>query len=282
MAFGTLAHTLGKWPLKQLTEKLGTYDLDFVQLALSKAISDIDLGPGKLSPGLANHIAEQFERNNIRIGVLGCYINPIHPDPVQRRYELERFKEHIRFARQLGTSIVATETGDWNTYLKLDSLRYGDIGWEILKASIEELTEEAEKWGVYIGIEPVYCHTISTSDKMKQLLEEVPSSHLGVVFDPCNLLDLTTIQKQDQIIADAFKNFGERIVLAHIKDVIFLDSVALQLVQVGSGIFNIAGFLDKLNQYKPFIDISIEGLNESNINEAVGYLKEISSSCPNN
>ncbi|QGQ98388.1 sugar phosphate isomerase/epimerase [Paenibacillus psychroresistens] len=277
MAFGILAHALGKLPLKQLTEKLGKYELDFVQLALSKAISDIDLGLGKLSPGLANHIAEQFERNSLRIGVLGCYINPIHPDPVQRRYDIERFKEHIRFARQFGTSIVATETGDLNTYLTHDSLRYREIGWDILKATIEELTEEAEKWGVFIGLEPVYRHTLSSSEKMKQLLEEIPSNHLGVVFDPCNLLDLTNIGQQDKIIADAFDNFGERIVLAHLKDVnISEDSESLQEVQAGSGQFNITGFLSKLHQHKPFVDISIEGVNETNLKDALRYLNSLS------
>jgi sugar phosphate isomerase/epimerase len=275
MGYGTLAHTVGKWPLIQLTEKLSEYDLDFVQLALSKAISDIDTGLGKLSPGLANHIAEQFDKHKIRIGVLGCYINPIHPDPVQRRHEIDRFKEHLRFARQFGTTIVATETGELNTYLLQDPHRYGEIGWAILKASIEELAEEAEKWGVYVGLEPVCRHTLSSTEKMKQMLEEVPSTHLGVVLDPCNLLDHTNIDRQEQVISDAFQNFGDRIVLAHLKDVEILGSGTLQEVELGSGIFNISGFLNKLNQYKPFIDISIEGISEANINHCVRYVKEM-------
>ncbi len=38
----------------------------------------------------------------------------IHPDCHVRRKELERFKEHIRFARDFGCSIVGTETGNVN------------------------------------------------------------------------------------------------------------------------------------------------------------------------
>lgn len=93
--YGTLAHTFGCLPLKSLTATLQNYDIDFVQLALSKAIQNIDTSTGKLSPGLANYIAEQFDRAGIRIGVLGCYINPIHPDPVIRRLEIDRFKEQL-------------------------------------------------------------------------------------------------------------------------------------------------------------------------------------------
>lgn len=275
MAFGTLAHTVGCWPLKQLTEKLSQYDLDFVQLALSKAINDIDLGLGKLSPGLANHIAEQFNKQGIRIGVLGCYINLVHPDPVQRRLEIDRFKEHIRYARQFGTSIVATETGHLNTYLSQDPQRYEEIGWSVLKAGIEELAEEAEKWGVYVGIEPVSGHTITSSEKMMQMLEEVPSDNLGVVFDPCNLLNPTNIDHQAKVVSDAFGHFGNRIILAHLKDVNLISPDSLDVTQPGAGLFNISGFLSQLNEYKPFVDISIEGIRESHINDAVNYLKNM-------
>ncbi|WP_269432562.1 hypothetical protein [Gordoniibacillus kamchatkensis] len=38
-------------PLKELAERLGSYGLDFVPLALAKAIADIDTSNGKLSPG---------------------------------------------------------------------------------------------------------------------------------------------------------------------------------------------------------------------------------------
>ncbi|MDF2961610.1 MAG: sugar phosphate isomerase/epimerase, partial [Paenibacillus sp.] len=135
MAFGTLAHKVGKLPLQQLTQHLGELDIDFVQLAMSKAIGDIDTSLGKLSPGLANHIAEQFNKQGIRIGALGCYINPVHPDPVQRRYEIDRFKEHLRFARDFGTTLVATETGDLTTYLHQDAEHYEEIGWSIFRST---------------------------------------------------------------------------------------------------------------------------------------------------
>ncbi|WP_366414847.1 TIM barrel protein [Paenibacillus sp. GP183] len=126
-------------------------------------------------------MGEQFDKQGIRIGVLGCYINPIHPDPVQRRYEIDRFKEHLRFARDFGTTILATETGDWNTYQAQDPLLYRDIGWSVLKETVEELIEEAERWGVYVSLEPVCEYTLSTHERMRQLLDEVRSNHTNVL-----------------------------------------------------------------------------------------------------
>lgn len=274
MGIGTLAHTAGHLPLKQLTEKLSGRGIDFVQLALSKAISDIDTSLGRLSPALANHIGEQFHRAGIRIGVLGCYINPIHPDPQQRRHEINRFKEHLRFARDFGTSIVATETADLTTYLSQDSERYEAIGWETLKQTVEELAEEAERWGVFIGLEPVFTHTLSNCDKMVRILEEVPSSNLGVVFDPVNLLPPTSVESQEVFLDQAFAAFGDRIVLAHLKDVV-VQNGKLEAVQPGKGIFQTKTFLEKLHRVKPGIDISLEQLTDDTIEETVQYVRSL-------
>ncbi|MBP1961564.1 sugar phosphate isomerase/epimerase family protein [Paenibacillus aceris] len=274
MGIGTLAHTVGHLPLNQLTEKLRGRGIDFVQLALSKAISDIDTSLGKLSPGLANHIGEQFHRAGIRIGVLGCYINPIHPDPQQRRYEINRFKEHLRYARDFGTSIVATETADLTTYLSQDAERYEAIGCELLKQTVEELSEEAERWGVNIGLEPVFTHTLSSKEKMVRIMEEIPSSNLGVVFDPVNLLPPADVDNQEEFLDGAFAAFGDRIVLAHLKDVIVRDG-KLESVRSGQGIFQTQSFLEKLHRVKPGIDISLEQLSDETINETFHYVRNL-------
>ncbi|MCL6457564.1 MAG: sugar phosphate isomerase/epimerase [Gorillibacterium sp.] len=274
MGFGSLAHAIGNHPLKQLTEKLSDRGIDFVQLALSKAIGDIDTSLGKLSPGLANVIAEQFDRAGIRIGVLGCYINPIHPDPLQRRLEVQRFKEHLRFARDFGTSIVATETGALTTYLDQDPLHYEELGWTTLRQTVEELAEEAERWGVTVGLEPVSSHTLSSPDKMISMLQEVPSPNLGVVFDPVNLLSLDLYEDQDAIIGDAFRVFGDRIILAHLKDFTIKNDVLETIAQgENNGLFHTDAFLRKLKHQKPFVDISMEQVNDATLNATLNHVR---------
>ncbi|WNR46311.1 sugar phosphate isomerase/epimerase family protein [Paenibacillus roseipurpureus] len=276
MGIGTLAHTVGHLPLKELTQKLSGRGIDFVQLALSKAISDYDTSLGKLSPALANHIGEQFDRAGVRIGVLGCYINPINPDVQQRRYEIDRFKEHLRYARDFGTSIVATETGDLATYLTQDATGYEAIGWSILRQTVEELAEEAERWGVHIGLEPVYTHTLSSTEKMARILDEVPSSTLGVVFDPVNLIPPTVVEPQDQgkFLDHAFAAFGSRIVLVHLKDYIVNNGQKNELAS-GKGIFETTSFLSKLHKAKPGIDISLECLEDQTIEETFRYVRNL-------
>ncbi|MNI04441.1 Xylose isomerase-like TIM barrel [compost metagenome] len=261
MNLGILAHSFGKMKSQQLAETVGRHGFKFVQLALAKALTDFDYQYGMLSPGLANYVAEQFQSQGVRIGVLGCYINPIHPDEESRRAEIKRFKEHLRYARAFGTNIVATETGDALTYLQQYPQEYVEKAWSILRETMEQLAEEAEKWGVFVGIEPVSVHTVASPQWMQRLLEEVPSSNLGVVLDPCNLLDSRNIHNQDQIIRDSFELLKDRIVLIHAKDFKIDSSGSKRETLVGQGDLNHKLFFDLLNRYKPYIDVSLEGAN---------------------
>lgn len=269
MAYGTLAHVPGKKPLAELVQSLQQHqELDFVQLALSKAVSDIDTGLGRLNPGLAHHIRTLFQNAGIRIGVLGCYINPVHPDPAARRLEIERFKEHIRFAHWLGVPTVATETGDL-------TLHEEEYGWEILRQTVRELAQEAERWGVNVGLEPVSTHTLSTPEKMRRILDEVPSSVLGVVYDPCNLIDKNDLDTQDDMMERSFRLFGDRIVLVHLKDVIRTEEApGWTYVKAGQGLFHTDAFLSRLRQVKPYVDISLEALQEHEINESIRLVRK--------
>ena len=81
MRIGVRAHDFGKLPAEELAARISARGLSCVQLALSKAIAGIDLKPGELNPGMAFHIGQAFHRHGLQIAVLGCYINPIHPDP---------------------------------------------------------------------------------------------------------------------------------------------------------------------------------------------------------
>lgn len=275
MNLGILAHTFGKLPVKQLAEIVAAHDLHNIQLALTKAIGDFDVRPGQLSPGLANHIGGEFHRNGVRIAVLGCYINPIHPDPEQRRIEINRFKEHLRYARDFGTGLVATETGSRTTYRDTNPDSYLEKCWDLVKSAFEEIAEEAEKWGVTAAIEPVFGHTIHTSEHMQRLLEEIPSSHLGVLIDPCNMMDQPNAGNQEEFLGKAFELWGDRIVLAHAKDFRYDEAGRKLTLPSGQGDLDYPLFLRMLKERKPWIDISMEGVTAGQAPEAAAFMRQV-------
>ena len=153
MRIGVRAHDFGKQPVEDLARKISQMGYDCIQLALSKAIYGMDFSLGKLNPGMAWRIGKTFEKYGIQIAVLGCYINPVHPDKTERRHQIEQFKEHLRFARDFGCGIVATETGSLNGDFSFHPDNHGEKALYDLVESIKEMTEEAERFGVITAIE---------------------------------------------------------------------------------------------------------------------------------
>ncbi|MGF7048300.1 sugar phosphate isomerase/epimerase [Paenibacillus sp. DS2015] len=273
MKLGILAHIFGKQPCADLAKTVAEHGFTSVQLALAKALSDIDSSSGKLSPGLANEVGEQFSRQGVKIAVLGCYINPVNPDAEERRIELNRFKEHIRYARDFGCSMVATETGSWATYKQTHPEDFEEKGWQVLRESVEELVEEGEKWGVNVAIEPVAVHTLHTTEHMQRLFQEVPSSNLGMLFDPCNLLKVHHIDDQETFLRQVFDTLYPHMIMIHAKDLVFNEDGSKQDMVAGEGLLNYPIFIELLKKYKPHIQISLEGVTKDRVMDSANFLR---------
>lgn len=269
MTVGVLAHLFGCLPYKRLAEEVGAQGFGHVQLALWKAIADVDFSkPGKLSPGLALDIGEQFDKRGVKISVLGCYLHLFDRDVEKRRTNVARFKELLRHARSFGCPIVAAETG---TNPGGD---YNDEDWAAMRATLEELAEEAERWGVFVGMEAAQGHLIGTAAELRRMLDEVPSSNVGVVLDPGNLLTPDNFGRQDEVIEEAFRLLGDRIVAGHAKDR-KRTSEALITVPPGSGEMNYELYLKRLHEYKPHVDIVMEHASREEMPTSKAYIEDI-------
>lgn len=271
---GIRAHDVGKMPVKELAKAISEKGFNCTHLALQKAITDYDFSLGKLNPGMAKQIREAFYKENVFISVLGCYINPVTPDEKARREQLERFKEHIRFARDFGCSIVATETGSLNHDWSYTPENSSPKAFEMIVESTAELVREAEKFGVIVCIEGVTTHTVSTPQIMKRVLDEVNSNNLQVLFDPVNLLDANNASRQREMISEAFNLFGDRINIIHAKDFIIEDGVK-KGVPIGKGILDYPFLLKFVKQQKPGIEILIEDAKPESMEDSRKYIEDL-------
>ena len=110
MNIGVRAHDYGRHEPEELALILKNAGFDSCQLAMSKALNGMDASVGKLNPGLCYNVRRAFEKHDIQISVLGCYIEPSLPDDEQRALQVARFCEHVMYARQLGANVIGTET----------------------------------------------------------------------------------------------------------------------------------------------------------------------------
>jgi L-ribulose-5-phosphate 3-epimerase len=274
MNLGVRAHNFGKLPLEVMADKVSEKGFTAIQLALAKAIEDIDTGLGKLSPGMAYKIANTFSKKNIQIAVLGCYINPIHPDKQQRRLGLDRFKEHIRYARDFGCSIVGTETGTLSFDTSFNPENHSEIGLRAIIESVSELVEEAEKFGVIVGIEAGTKNPIHSSEKMKYLLDSIKSNNLQVIFDPMNYMTLENYKEQETVFKEALELYGDKIAIMHAKD-LKIEAGQIKTTPVGTGLLDYECLMKLIKVRKPYINVLIEDTKELYLDGAKEYLRSI-------
>ena len=274
LMLGARAHDFGKLPADELARKIAARGLTGVQLALGKAIAGIEVAPGFLSPGLAHHVGQAFHQHGVQIAVLGCYINPIHPDRATRRTLLGLFKEHLRYARDFGCGLVALETGSLNADYSSHPDNRGEGAFRQLLDSIGELVAEAEKFGVLVGSEGVTWHTVSTPARMKTLLDKIGSNNLQVVFDPVNLLSLDNCGDPDRVIRESFDLFGDRIAIIHAKDFVVKNG-EFKTVPAGKGSLDYRYLLKTLKTRKPGVNVLLEEAGEDAVDDCMKHLRGI-------
>ncbi len=272
MRLGVRAHDFGRLPADELAARIAAQGLESVQLAPNKAIAGLETDAGRLSPGLASGIRRAFDRHGIQIAVLGCYINLGDRDAARRRPQLDRFKEHLRFARDFGCSIVGTETGSLNGDFSRHPDNAGEEAFQVVLGGVRELVREAEHFGVFVAIEAVERYVISSPRRLRRLIDEVGSPNLLVIYDPVNLLAAANCEEQDRIIEDAHALLGDRIGVVHAKD-FAVKGGQFQELPAGQGRLNYRKVLRWIRERKPGVDVLLENTEPQTVAATAAFLR---------
>jgi sugar phosphate isomerase/epimerase len=164
----------------------------------------------------ACQVRDLVRTHGVEIVALGYYPNPLDPDVTHRRAVIEHLKRTIDAARRIGVSVV-------NTFIGRDPFSPPELQWPLVREVWPEITACAERAGIHLGIEN--CPMLCTQDDWpagknlavspaawRALFAAVPSSSLGLNFDPSHLL----WQQIDYV--RCVREFGARIVHVHAKD----------------------------------------------------------------
>lgn len=270
---GTRGHDIGKKSAEELAEEMKNKGFESIQLVAYKCIEGISEKSGHLTPALAYKVGHEFNKRCIHIALLGSYFNLLDPNKDNVDEGIKRFKEYLRYAKDFRCHLVGTETGSVNSDYSYHIDNHSEESLDRVIDIFKELTNEAKNHGVMVGIEGVYTHVVSTPKRMKKLLDHVDSSNIQVIFDPVNLLHVGNYTKCNEIIEEAFKLYGEKIIVIHAKDFILKDNKIIT-VPLGKGLIDYPHFFKVLKQYKPFIDIIIEDVVGTDLVESYRYLKD--------
>jgi len=271
---GIRLHDVKKAPIEERVAIAKEQGFACAHVALSKLISEYPTDDGALTPGFACHLKRVFQKNDMDMAVLGCYLNLATPNEEALKRNQDRYYAHLRFASLCGAGVVGTETGAVNEAYRFEEANHSE---EALKLFIKNLTpvvRRAESMGVILAIEPVFKHIVWNPARARAVLDSVSSSNLQIIFDPVNLLDLSNYEQREEIFAEAMEVLGSDIAMIHLKDFVIKDG-KMESVAAGTGMMNYEKILKFIKERKPYVHVTLENTTPENAVWSRKYIQEI-------
>lgn len=257
LAYGMRGHDTKCSTIEELADTLGKLGVEHVQLALKKSFPDVTWRASLLTPALGQYMKETLADKGVKVSILGCYINPVHPDEDTRRIELEWFKANLKFAKYLGADMVGTETGFYQTVEDTHS----EENYQRFLTSMKELVHFSEKIGTIVGIEAVTKHSLYNPSVTKRFLDDINSPNITIIYDPVNISDENDLALQHKIMNEVYALYGDRIGILHFKDYRVEDGKKIPLL-AAEGVLDYEYLFRYVHQFSPCIDAVFETTTE--------------------
>lgn len=247
----------------------------FATVLANFAYADATFDPRKPDWAVAEKILDCFRRHGLRVATLFGYYNVVDPDVERRKQGEARIEFLIANWERLGCPIVATETGTFNTQSEwLDAPEnQTEAAFVQCRDALGRLAHLAEKSGAIVAIETYWRNVIGTIDRTERLFREVNSSALKLVMDPCNYFRNEDLPRMDAMLTEMFQRLGDRIVVAHAKDVREAPN-GPEHPASGKGSLNYPLYLRLLAQLDRPLDLMLEHSSLEDLPRARQYVVE--------
>ena len=260
--------------LEERAKKAREEGFSCVHLAYSKVIPGYTFNNCALTEGLARYTRRVFEKQELDVAVLGCYLNLAHPDPEKLKEFQSRYYGNIRVASVLGASVVGTETGAPNAQYKMDGATHSKEALETFINGLAPVVECAEKYGVSVAIEPVWKHIVYSPERARIVLDAIASPNLRIIFDPVNLLCTENMDRREEIFGRTIELLKDDIAVVHLKDFV-PEGNDLKSIAAGTGMMDYRQILSFMKQNKPYIQATLENTVNENAVQSRMYLENL-------
>ena len=282
------------YTLEETAKRIRNIGFNTVQLDVN--FKDMDLSTSQITAKKCNTIRDIFRRYNLPVSCISGYTNLVHPEPGKRKSNLDHLRQIIRFAYELGSPYVISESGtfdpdsDWVHHPKNKT----EEGYEECRKVIGELVDFARQHGVTFLVETYVNNVIGSVEETLRLFADINDPHLGLLMDPTNYFEEHNIDQMDKTLNQIFNALSDRVKISHAKDVKrAATSQGVQMANIdaseghalrgvgmielpapGLGSLNYDLYLRRLGKDHPNIPIIIEHLEESDVPRAKQFLDE--------
>lgn len=209
------------YPEVALTERFRSVaEHGFTAVQFDLASAGLETLPESIPETTAADVLAAIKPHDISLSAVAGTFNMIDPDLSIRKDNLSRLLALIEFAPYIGAKVVTICTGtrDRESMWRHHPDNATGDAWADLLQTLAPALRAAEANGVVLGVEPEPANVISNAVLARRLIEEMGSGNLGIIADPANLAAGARETPVADVLDQAFDLLGDRIVLAHAKD----------------------------------------------------------------
>lgn len=231
--------------------------------------------PSALTGEQCDTIRQEFEHRGVTLNVLSSTFNIIHPDRDVRERGFRAFTLLAHSAKRLGADILSISTGTrdpedmWRKHPENDSAG----AWREMIAAMARMAALAEEHHVTIAFEPEQANIVDSAGKARTLLNTLQSRNVKVLIDAANLLNLSNLARQEQVLKEAFDLLGGDIVAAHAKE--FSADGQLGNVALGRGVVNFPLYVSLLERAGFSNPLIMHGFPEQAVPESSACMAKV-------
>ena len=276
---GIFANTFKSPNFEGVLDAVKAHGITTIELNLSSL--DLANLPGTDTLPLAESISERLSqrvqsacrKRGITVVSLAAYFNMIHPDKKQRNAGLRQLEPLMKLAKALDVKILALCTGtrDPEQLWRYHPANHEPQAYRDLFDSLNEALALAETYDRVLAFEPEVNLVIDSPKKARDLLDDLASPRLKVIFDPANIFPKGGLNHMHQLMSEAAHLLAEDIVLAHAKDI--LEDGQAGDVAAGKGKLDYGHYLKLLREIGFGGAILLHGLSEAEVARSLQHVK---------
>ena len=287
---GYRAHDFGSFgSASALGERIESIRKGCIQLALNKVIPSAKPWE-EWDEEYISSVTSVLRKHGVEVAMIGCYINPVHPDDDRRKSEIERFEKSLSLASAFGCPYVGTETGTRNPEGGYSPETSSEKTFSVFLDSLSRMLDAAERHNAFVAMEAVArTHTVSSPERVRKVLETFPTSRLKLILDPVNLIPYTGIPEADGVplsipteeaesrfISDILDLYGSRLVAVHAKDYILDSSTGFKIGNLPAltGCFRWKNFARELRRRNIDVPWLLENHNPLTVKETAETMEK--------
>lgn len=213
-------------------------------------------------------IADAYRSAGVAIHSIGVYTNLIHPDPVERKANMEYFEAMMQIGAHMDVRAFITEAGHYYDATKPAppvEHHFQEEVWKQMVATGRQLADLAERYDAKVLFEPFFRHFFASAKRTRVYLEEIGSPRIRALLDPANLLEINDL-------GEMFDQLSPWIDCLHAKDrKLHVD----RGVPAGQGDLDYAEFVKLAAERTPHAPMILEYVGEANYRQALAHLRRV-------